>query len=63
MSEAQALRDRAAYARELAHALTDARARAALEALAREFEQLAVDLDRQEKQQGAKNPPSRGDTP
>lgn len=48
MSEAQKLRDKAFHARELALALPDAHARAALEALAAEYEQQALELERQD---------------
>jgi hypothetical protein len=45
VSEAQKLRDKAAHAREMAAPLTDAHACAALQALALELEQQALDLE------------------
>lgn len=62
MSEAQKLRDKAAHARQLAWALTDAHARAALEAMASEFERLALELERAE-QSGQNESISQSDTP
>ncbi|HWE72137.1 MAG TPA: hypothetical protein VG328_03190 [Stellaceae bacterium] len=65
MSEAQRLRDKAFHAREVALALTDKHACAALEALADEFEAQATELERRE--QGARGeqnkPASQRDTP
>jgi len=62
VSEAQRLREKAAHAREMAGPLTDAHAHAALQSLASELEQQALDLERQE-QSGQRRPASRIDTP
>jgi hypothetical protein len=48
VGEAEKLRDKALHARGLALALTDAHARAALQAMADELERQAVELERQE---------------
>ena len=55
MSEAQRLRDKAVHARELAGGLAEKHARAALEALAVEFERQATELDAQD-QSGQERP-------
>ena len=62
MSEAQKLRDKAVHARDLAWALTDEHACAALEALAVEFERQATELEAQD-QSGQERPASWSDTP
>jgi len=62
VSEARKLRDKAVHARELAWALADEHARAALEAMAIEFERQAAELEAQE-QSGRERPASRSDTP
>jgi len=62
VSETHKLRAKAVHARELAWALADEHARAALEALAVEFEQLAAELEAQD-QGGQEQPASRSDTP
>ena len=61
MSEAQKRRDRAFHARQLARALTDQDACAALEALAVELEAEAAELERGD-QGGAADQPKTGDT-
>ena len=64
MSEASELRNKASHAREVAWALTDEHARAALEALADELERQAAEFERQEQNQGGQNyPTSQNDTP
>jgi hypothetical protein len=64
VSEAGKLREKASHAREVAWALTDEHARAALEALADELEVQAAELDRQEQNQGSQtHPTSQNDTP
>jgi hypothetical protein len=64
VSEGQRLRDKAAHAREMAWALTDRHARAALEALAGELEQQASVLEREERDRDKQNDlTSRSDTP
>ena len=62
---ARKLRDKAVHTRDMARSLTDAHARAVLEALATEFEQQAADLERQERDKGRAqdHPASRNDTP
>ena len=62
MSEAQRLRDKAVHARELAGGLAEKHARAALEALAVEFERQATGLEAQD-QSGHERPAPRSDTP
>ena len=62
VSEAQKLRDKAAHAREMAAPLTDAHACAALQALASELEQQALDLEHKE-QRAHKGQVPRSDTP
>jgi hypothetical protein len=64
VSEAQKLRDKAFHARDLARALTDKQASAALEALAAEFEAQALELERQNPGTGEQDKTiSRRDTP
>jgi hypothetical protein len=64
VSEAQKLRDKAFHARDLARALTDKYACAALETLAAEFETQAIELERQNRATGGQDKPvSRSDTP
>jgi len=62
VSEAEKLRDKALHARELVWRLSDERARAALEAIAVEFERQAFELEAQELND-QERPASRSDTP
>jgi hypothetical protein len=63
VSEKQRLRDKAAHTRDIAWALTDRPARAALEALADDLERQASVLEREEHEQGMQdNPASRSGT-
>jgi hypothetical protein len=62
VSEAQEMRDKASHARKLAWGVGDEKARAALEAMAVEFDQQATELEAED-QSGQDRPASRSDTP
>jgi hypothetical protein len=63
VSEAQRMRDKAAQAFRLASGINDPEARKGLEALGREFEAKAAELERQGKSRGEQKPISQNDTP